>query len=336
MAVSGRNHISKIAIVGATGFLGTSVLSALLAEPRFSITIITRPGSITPESHQSLISNPRIAIKTGSYTDPAFLALALTGQDALVVTLSFMVCHELQPGIIRAACQVKVPYILPCEFGSDTGNSALIDAIPMQRAKVEARKLVDDLGVDSYGNRTSSWIGIINNAWYDWSLPAGFFGIDPKTRKALIFDNGDVKAYMSTVELSGNAAAKLLSLPLNAEYQGQRTLPSYANKFVFVRSLELSQHDILKSVQRVTNTIDEDWEFSYIPVREHIQDGADELEKGNVLGIMKVLYGYTFVPGMAADYQDAHLDNKVLGLDDLEDLDAITAKVLKGINSSTA
>jgi hypothetical protein len=336
MAVNGRNHISKIAIVGATGSLGTSLLSALLAEPRFSITIITRPGSITPESHSALISNPRIAIKTGSYTDPAFLASALTGQDALVVALSFMVCHELQPDIIRVACQVKVPHILPCEFGSDTGNPALIDAIPIQQAKVDARKLVDDLGIDNHGTRTSSWIGIVNNPWYDWSLPSGFFGIDPKTRKALIFDNGDVKAYLSTVELAGKAAAKVLSLPLNANSKGQRTLPSYANKFVFVRGLELSQRDILKSVQRVTNTTDADWEVSYIPVKEHIQDGANELENGNFLGIMKVLYGNTFVPGVGTDYRDAKLDNKALGLDDLEDLDAITAKVLSGINGPHA
>lgn len=197
MAVNVKNHINKIAIVGATGSLGTSVLSALLAEPGFSITIITRPGSITPESHPSLTSNPRIAIKTGSYTDPVFLASALTGQDALVVTPSFMVCHELQPDIIRAACQAKVPYILPCEFGSDTDNPALIDALPMQQAKVDARKLVEDLGVDNHGTRRSSWIGIISNAWYDWSLQGGYFGIEPKTRKALIFDNGDVKAYIN-------------------------------------------------------------------------------------------------------------------------------------------
>lgn len=331
MSAKEMNHISKVAIVGGTGSLGTSVLTALLAqsEPLFSVTIITRPGTITHLSHESLVAHPRITIKAGSYTDPEFLASALEGQDAVVVTLSFTVSHELQPDIIRAACKAKVPYIIPNEFGSDTGNPALIEAIPFQQAKVDARQLVDELGVDESGARTSSWIGIINNPWYDWSLPQGYFGIHPKTRGVTFFGMGDVKVYLSTIELSGKATAKVLSLPLHTNSENKRTLPSYANKFVYVRGFELTQRDMLDSVQRVTNTTDKDWRFLYYPVKEHIDDGNRELAEGNMDGIMKLLYGNTFIPGIGADYRGAMLDHAALGLDDLEDLDKVTAKTLQ-------
>ncbi|KAK5052051.1 hypothetical protein LTR84_002855 [Exophiala bonariae] len=326
-----NNHISRVAIVGATGSLGSSVLTALLAqsEPLFSVTVITRPGSITPSSHKSLVNHPRITIKEGSYSDPEFLASVLEGQDAVVLTLSFNVSHELQPDIIRAACKAKVSYIIPNEFGSDTGNPALIEAIPMHQAKVDARKLVGELGVDEHGNRTSSWIGIINNPWYDWSLPDGYLGIHPKTREVTFFDKGDLRVYMSTIELSGKATARVLSLPLHADAGTQRTLPSYANKFVYVRGFEVSQRDILESVQRATNTTDKDWKFHSSSAKEHIDDGHKMLAQGNMAGIMNLIFGNTFIPGIGADYRGAPLDNVALGLDGVEGLDKVTATTLQ-------
>lgn len=331
MSAEEKNHINKVAMVGATGSLGTSVLNALLLEsdPLFSVTIITRPGSITPLSHKSLVNHPRITIKEGSYSDPEFLASALEGQDAVVLTLSFMVSHELQPNIIRAACKAKVPYIIPNEFGSDTGNPALIEAIPVHQAKVDARKLVDELGVDEYGMRTSSWIGVINNPWYDWSLLDGYLGISPRTREVTFFGNEDVKFYLSTIELSGRATAKILSLPLHVHSGSQRTLPSYANKLVYVRGFEVTQRDILDSVQRVTNTTDKDWKFHSSSVQEHIDHGRRMLAQGNMAGLMNLIFGNTFIVGIGADYRGAALDNTALGLDAPEDLDTVTAKTLE-------
>ena len=334
MSTKSQNHISKVALVGATGSLGSSVLSALLSETEFAITLITRPGSITPETHPALAANQRISIKSGIYTDHSFLTSALRGQDAVIINLGWAVCHELQPPIIRAACEVKVPYIIPCEFGSDTDNPALISAIPVQKAKPDARKLIEDLGVDGNGNRTTSWIGIVNNSWYDWSMAGGWFGIDIKARKALFFDDGNTKCFVSTIKLSGLTAAKVLSLPLVASNEGQRTLPSYANKIVYVRSWNLTQRDMLKSVQKATKTTDDDWSFSFIPVKEYIQQGVEEIKKGNMAGVMNLIYGNIFVPGVATDYLGRPLDNEILGLEGIEDLDEETAKILKDVEAS--
>lgn len=44
-------------------------------------------------------------------------------------------------------------------------------------AKKPYRDLIEALGV-------SSWIGVVNNPWFDYCLPPGFFEIDVQKRTA--------------------------------------------------------------------------------------------------------------------------------------------------------
>jgi uncharacterized protein YbjT (DUF2867 family) len=343
MSPQSKTYVSKVALVGATGTLGSNILSALLAQetPQFQITLVTRPDSITSTTHPDITENPRITVKAGSYDDHDFLVSALAGQDALVIALGWAVCHELQPLIIRAACEAKVAYILPCEFGSDTSNPRLVAAIPMQAHKVEARRLVEELG--------GSWIGVTTNSWYDWSLAGGWFGIDIKARKATFWaaEEGEVKTYLSTLRTAGLAVARVLSLPLTAERKNpnvpqlgqQRSLPSFANKMVYVANFRVSQRDILDAVQRATQTTDQDWAITSVPVGEYIKQGFAKLAQGEMVGVMNIIYGNLFVKGVADGYfpggaeglEEADLDNAVLRLQDCEDLDAVTKRVVREV-----
>lgn len=353
------NHITKVALVGATGTLGSHILSGLLAQsnPHFSITLLTRVGSITPATHPELTSNPRITIAAGSYTDHAFLVSTLTSQDALIITLGWMAQHQIEEGLIRAACEAQVPYILPCEFGSDSSHPPLLEAIPVQHHKSNMRKLVEELGVQQCTDggertRTSSWIGIINNAWYDWSLAGGWFGIDIKARKATLFGNDTVKAYLTTIGTSGLAAARVLSLPLTLDASAsnvkeqRRTLPSFANKMVYIRNFHLTQREIFDAVQRATHTTDADWAITRVPTATYIAEGHERLARGDHLGIMNLLYGNIFTEGVANEYFDGDaqqhkgelskkseedLDTAVLGLEGCEDLDEVTARVVREV-----
>ncbi|KAI1614932.1 hypothetical protein EDD37DRAFT_630371 [Exophiala viscosa] len=349
MSATHNDHISKVALVGATGTLGSEILSALLAHPspQYQITVITRSDS------PGLTSNPRINVKTGSYNDHAFLVSALTGQDVLVITLGFSICDQVQPLIIRAACEAKVPYILPCEFGSDTSNPRLISAIPVHSSKVDARKLVEELGTSIDGTRTSAWIGIINNAWFDWSLAGGWFGIDIKSRKVTLLDgDGDsngIKTYTSTIHMSGLTVARLLALPLAVTGKNpnvtsndpklQRTLASFANKMVYVANFQLSQVGMFQAVQRATHTTDADWDISHVPLIQYIRDGSTRLEQGDITGIMNLVYGNLFVNGVADAYypngslEEVELDNALLGLGGCEDLDEVTSRVVKKVTA---
>ena len=63
------NQLRTIAIVGASGNVGSAALKELLATNRFAITLILRPESKTA----TLPSSSAVTLKHGSWDDAAFL-----------------------------------------------------------------------------------------------------------------------------------------------------------------------------------------------------------------------------------------------------------------------
>lgn len=88
--------------------------------------------------------------------------------------------------MIRAAVAAGVKYILPTEFGSDLEATQLVkESLPLW-GKAEHRQLINELG--------GTWIAVINNPWFDWSLSKGAFSIDAEKRKATLWNGGNTKA----------------------------------------------------------------------------------------------------------------------------------------------
>jgi uncharacterized protein YbjT (DUF2867 family) len=144
----------KIAMVGATGTIGSVTLAALLQAKIHTITAITRT-----ESTATFPSG--VNVKKGDYSDPAFLASALAGQDVLVLQVSFMDnAMESQIPLIEAAAKAGVRWVLPTEFGSDI-YSRIANDFPMTGMKKKYRDLIEEKGMN--------WVAIVNNPWFDWS-----------------------------------------------------------------------------------------------------------------------------------------------------------------------
>lgn len=148
----------KIAIVGASGNVGTPTVAALLAEGIHTITVLTRPDS-------SATFPPGVSrVERGSYSDPEFLAGALAGQDVLVLLLGFMAMDAQEP-LIRAAARAGVKVVLPTEFGSDTEPTRLLEQTPMLQAKKQPRDLIESLGM--------TWIAVVTNPWLEYNMLHG-------------------------------------------------------------------------------------------------------------------------------------------------------------------
>lgn len=182
-------------------------------------------------------------------------------------------------------------------------------------------------------------------------------GIDIKQRKATLLDGDDVKTYLSTIRTSALAAARVLSLPLTLDGKNpnvtsssssssssadptlQRTLPSFANKMVYVASFRLSQADIFRAVQQATRTTDADWDISHVPLTQDIQDAHAKLAAGNRLAIMDLLNGNLFVKGVADAFypngadEEAELHNALLGVEDCQNLEDVMARIVKEVMS---
>lgn len=109
-------------------------------------------------------------MKKGDYESDDFLVSALKGQDMFIIMLSFTAPPAMQTKLIEAAAKAGVPWIIPCEFGSDNGNPGMAASVPMNSAKAQYREKIEALG-------KSSWIGIVNNPWFEYvciqSLIAG-------------------------------------------------------------------------------------------------------------------------------------------------------------------
>lgn len=314
-----KNHIENVAIVGAAGYSGTYIVEALLRNGKHNITAITREGSTSQMPSG-------IAVKKVNYDDHAALTDALRGQDAFVITMGARAPPDQQTKLIEAAAAAGVPWVLPNEFGNDNANEELTKDVIINAHKTQYRELIEKLG-------KSSWIGICNGFWYEFSLGFGdnTYGFDIKNRSVTLFDDGTQPISTSTLPQVGRAVANLLSLKILREDENDKSpcLSDWKNKFVYVASFVVNQKEMLDSVLKVTKTEMKDWKITHEPSSERLQRGNEMFKAGNFWGLQMVLYTRSFFPDGQGNHSATRgLDNDKLGLPK-EDLDEFTALSVK-------
>ncbi|KAE8155309.1 hypothetical protein BDV25DRAFT_146469 [Aspergillus avenaceus] len=315
-----KNEIRQIAITGAGGSIGKPLAEALLKTGKHTITALTRAGSQStlPEGIRSV---------PVTYDDESSLVSALTGQDALIITLPVKTAPDTQSKIVQAAAKAGVKYIMPNVWGCNATNEELTSSVPHWEHLCDPFREIEKIGV-------SSWVALVNGFWYEHSLclgPSGF-GFDFAAKKLILFDDGETKINISTVEQCGRAVARLLSLKVFPEDENDEsvTLSRWFNKPVFVSSFLISQKDMFESWKRVTGDTDEDWSITRESSSDRFEKGLEMVRNGNPAAFVQTMYSRLFFPNGGGDYEHEHgLDNEALGLSK-EDLDTST-KVAKAM-----
>lgn len=279
-------------MVGATGNIGKPTLSELQKTGIHTITAVTRNESNAtfPES---------VSVKKGDYTDESFLVSSLKDQDVLILQVGHS-AYEQQVPLIQAAAKAGVKYVLPTEFGSDI-ESAMTTAFPMLiGAKKKYRDLIESLGM--------SWIAVVNNPWFDWSLKQKAWGIDIPSRKATIYKGAQAKFNTSTLSQTAKGVAALLSLPENE-------LKKYKNRPVYISSFQTTQREILESAIRATGTKESDWDVEEVEADKAIEESKKEVAAGNWMAMIKEFYITHMIEGKGGNFQaKAEKDAAVLGM----------------------
>lgn len=297
----------KIALVGSTGTVGSVTLAALLKTGIHTITAITRTesGAIFPDG---------VIVKKGDYSDASFLASALEGQDVLVLQVNMMPdAMESQVTLIEAASKAGVRWVLPTEFGSDIYSPIATD-FPMTGMKKRYRDLIEEKGM--------SWVAVVNNPWFDWSLKQGLWSIDIPARKATVHNPGTVKFNTTTLEQVGRGSAALLSL-------SDEKLNGYKNKPVYLRSFLITQQQVLDSALRATGTKDSDWEIVKQDPEVAIKASRDAVAAGNPYAFVSEFYLAHMQEGRGGNYEEkAAKDADILGLEE-ESLDEVIKHVVE-------
>ncbi|KAI1277636.1 NAD(P)-binding protein [Xylaria sp. FL0933] len=312
-------HLKKVAIVGATGRLGSYFVEELLKTDKHTITALTRGGN------EDKIPNGVNVVEV-DYSNEDSLVTALQGQEFLAIVLAARAPPQTHSFIVKAAAKAGVSYIMPTTYGADITNENMIKDDLYHQGAVAKVKEIESLGVN--------YIAMACGFWYEWSLAGGenTFGFDLKSKKVTLFDDGTTKISVSTFRQCGRAFAALLSLP---ESGTSPSLSDWKNKTLFFTSFRVSQRDILDSIHRSQGTSDKDWDIQSETTKKRVADGLVSLQKGDRAGFVKGMYSRAFYPSADGDYEARHLiANAILGLPK-EDLDKVTSGVVKGVENGT-
>lgn len=308
-------YLENIAIVGAGGNIGSFIAKALIATGKHKVTALTRPDS------NSTLPEGLHAVKKVVYDEKSSLVDALKGQDFLIVTMGVTADQQQSIKLFDAAKEAGVQWIMPSEWGVDSTNEKLASDIIIGNANIKKRQYIESIGLN--------WISITCSFWYEFSL-AGTevrYGFNFHDKKVTFFDDGKTKIPTTTWPRVGNAVAKVLSLPLKAQEDGELSLGDFKDQSVLISSFLVSQRDMFDSVLRVTGTKESDWTISHEDVKERFKRGQEMLKTGDVMGFGLLLYSRVFFPEGDSDYT-SRLDNEKLGLPK-EDLDEYTNIAVK-------
>ncbi|KAM0266745.1 hypothetical protein ACHAPA_006520 [Fusarium lateritium] len=296
----------KIAIIGASGQVGSPTLKALLAQGIHTITAVQRAESTSTFPQEVLV-------KSGDLADESFLVGAFQGQDVVVLMPPLPHITSIQEPAVRAAAQAGVPYVFPAEFGPDPFATRLIEENKLLQDKKQIRDLIEELGV-------SSWISISVGPFLDMNIKSGLWGIDVENRKATIWSGATGKVNTSSVAHTGQATAAVLSLP-DAE------LSQYKNKAFYVPSVHLKQQELLKAVQDATDTTGKDWDVKHQDIQDAIKDCNSKIQQKDDMAPFVKFFLTHFQENSGGDFQRKVVASEVakllkLGLQD-ETLESI-------------
>ncbi|OBT70354.1 hypothetical protein VE03_00302 [Pseudogymnoascus sp. 23342-1-I1] len=279
--------IKNVALAGATGNLGPSVLKALLASNLFSITVLTRPSS-----EHKFPSN--VTVLPVDYSSPSSLTSALAGQDA-VIALFGAEFAPLQLPLLDAAIAAGVTRFIPSDFGSDTHNER-VKALPVYAKKIEIQTAVAERAAKGQIEYTQ----IINGPFLDWGFTNGFLA-DLGKKTVQLIDGGDTVISGTTREHIGTAVVGVLT-----------HLEETRNRVVYVKNGDVTQNEAVEIGKRLVG--EEGWVVTHAKSADLEAEAWADLKAQKFDGGLwiKFIYKAIFGEGYGGSYEGK--DNALLGV----------------------
>lgn len=252
------------------------------------MTVLTRQSSRAefPES---------VKVIRVDYTSVSDLTAALTGQDAVVSTLTTS-AMEIQLLMIEAAAAAGVRRFLPSEFSANIGNPKAA-SLPVYHSKLAVHEVLQQQARD---DPSFTYTLIRNGAFLDWSMAHGFFfSLDGGSTP--FYDGGDRPFSTTTLATVGQAVVGVL-----------RHLEETRNRAVFVHDLITTQQKMLAIAQKVAP--DRTWTPIDASTADMETMARDKYANGMV--DLRASMGFfcrsVFAEGYGGEFQE--VDNKLLGI----------------------
>ncbi|KAF4815302.1 hypothetical protein CGCSCA5_v007315 [Colletotrichum siamense] len=283
------SSIKNVAVVGASGSIGSHAVPALLAA-HFVVTIITHcsEGKYFP---------PQVKVAVTDF-GPQSLEQALSGQDAVLCVLGHAVLDR-QADVIHAAEKAGVKRFIPSDFGVPKGPNDVPEYRAILGKKAQALDLLKE---KAEKNGSFTWTSFFNGPLLDRSL-ALFpdFGFDLKQHSATIYDSGNEPFTAMSIAKIGKPIAAVFEHPEETK-----------NRHVSIAALTTSQRKILAELEKQTNT---KWKTTTVSTDEARREGRIKLQDGDYKGAyVAFLVAQLYQDGAGRSVLNG-VDNDLLGVE---------------------
>ncbi|KAK2049467.1 NAD(P)-binding protein [Colletotrichum somersetense] len=284
--------VRKVAVIGATGQLGSVIAKALL-ESGFAVTAVQRADSekTAPVGCESVKLNMR---------DHAGLASAFKSHDVVISAAPDPIIFEDQKAWIDAAVAAGVKRIFPSEFSTNL-ESPLAQGLPIVTGKVRTRRYLVEQ-VSKAGGKVT-WSSINNGPFLSLVLGFGGLGPDFRTQTARYHNGGDnLIGTTRLVDIAGTVA-KIL--------RDEKGLYTEAeNKAVYIHSAAVTEKQMTKIAEKVTGLT---FAEEHYDVEELFQDAKAKLAKGDTSAMMQFYYQMMYGKGYGGSesFQEMSWNEKV-------------------------
>ncbi|KAL4899093.1 hypothetical protein BDW74DRAFT_184097 [Aspergillus multicolor] len=300
--------IRKVAILGATGNLGSRIAAALKAAGH-EVTAVQRKDSDKP----ALAGLKSIKV---DYQDKEALVSTFTGQDVVMSTVPFPKLDS-EKTIIAACLAASVKRYMPSEYTTMLESPLAIN-LPIACEKVLIRRYLATAIPDRTGPTT--WTSVNNGAFFDMGLPYGVLGPNPMRKKAVFHDGGDKPIAVSLLSDIADAVVRLLG--------SDSIFEAAANQPVYICSAAVTERRLTELVAEVTGV-----DFGapqHVSVKELIEESDERMRKGDVSAIInyyfQMMYGEGYKGG---DFMEFNWNERLgLRIMDEEELKGAIRQIL--------
>ncbi|OJJ61691.1 hypothetical protein ASPSYDRAFT_40234 [Aspergillus sydowii CBS 593.65] len=299
----------NIAIIAASGTLGSVVLKKLLDAGNFTVTVLTRAGSFSrfPDNAKVLDVD---------YSSHESLKRAFAGQD---IVLSFVptVAAESQIAIINAAAEAGVSRFIPSEYSANLDNEKARN-LPIFRPKVKVQEHL----VETAKFSGLTYTFIYGGAWLDAGSSRSFV-LNFSGQTTCLYDGGDVPFSATTL---GSVADAVLSTITH--------LDETRNRSVFVHSLVTTQNHLVSLAKEVAPELL--WNTTSIKLDDLTAKSDKRLAQGlfDFETFSPYIFRAIFDPKFGGLY--VKTDNQLLGIHEAsdEDVKSIFRRIFEALKVS--
>jgi uncharacterized protein YbjT (DUF2867 family) len=246
---------SNVLLVGAAGSLGKYIFAALLTDPTFNVTVLSRINS-----NSTLPSSVKV-LKV-DYSNKDALVEALVGQDVVISTVgSEGLTSNFDSTLVEAALQAGVKWFIPSQFVSDVSHP-FYSPLPFVASKVATMELLKK------NQSRIAYTFITTGTFLDWGFDSGFLGFDISNHTATLYDEGKHLFSGTTLPSIGKALVAVLHHPELTQ-----------NKHIYIADATFTQQQALSLFEKHTGS---KWTVKHINTEDSFKQGADDFTKGDV------------------------------------------------------